>query len=238
MGKPWSKEECALLSKYISNNKPNMRSTETLADLLGRSTYSVIIKANRMGLNIRSMSEIEIVRLKAWYEGFEPEIGLAGLAREMGRTESGLCTFAAARGWTKRTRQKPLQQGLQIHRWIPMPMVLDSFRNRARKLYELPELCEECKLIPPVDRHHKDGNPKHNQPSNIAYLCRACHMLADGRMEKLKAHSFKGRFSAAQVKDIRDLASSGMSYNTIAPKYEISPSSVGEIVRRETYKNV
>ncbi len=31
------------------------------------------------------------------------------------------------------------------------------------------------------DRHHKDGNPANNARSNVMFLCRQCHMLADGR---------------------------------------------------------
>jgi hypothetical protein len=46
--------------------------------------------------------------------------------------------------------------------------------------------CEECGS-PGVDRHHRDGDPGNNEASNIALLCRRCHMLADGRLQRLAA---------------------------------------------------
>ena len=58
-------------------------------------------------------------------------------------------------------------------------------REFARRWFPLPEKCDECDS-PPLDRHHRDGNPQNNDPSNIAFLCRRCHQIADGRHERLK----------------------------------------------------
>jgi hypothetical protein len=64
----------------------------------------------------------------------------------------------------------------------------------ARRWFPLPDLCERCTLVPPRDRHHKDGNPRNNDPSNIAFLCRRCHQAVDGRVEILREN---GRRRAA-----------------------------------------
>lgn len=56
-------------------------------------------------------------------------------------------------------------------------------RRRAERLYPLSD-CEHCGK-PGVDRHHKDGNTGNNVPGNISILCRLCHMLEDGRLDRL-----------------------------------------------------
>lgn len=73
-------------------------------------------------------------------------------------------------------------------------------RGRAQRLFNLGP-CEECGQ-PGVDRHHKDGDPHHNVPENIAILCRRCHMLADGRLDRLRTAQNR-KVTAAQVADIR-----------------------------------
>lgn len=57
-------------------------------------------------------------------------------------------------------------------------------RHRAKRLYPLKD-CERCG-VPATDRHHKDGNTGNNSPGNIARLCRRCHMVEDGRLERFK----------------------------------------------------
>ena len=59
-------------------------------------------------------------------------------------------------------------------------------RDFARRWFALPDICERCREAPPLDRHHKDGNPQNNAADNIAFLCRRCHQVEDGRYERLK----------------------------------------------------
>lgn len=58
--------------------------------------------------------------------------------------------------------------------------------TRAIKLYPELGMCEECSEVPATDRHHKDGDGGNNARSNVAFLCRRCHMIADGRLEKFR----------------------------------------------------
>lgn len=73
----------------------------------------------------------------------------------------------------------------------------------ARRWFQLPELCDRCKTVPPVDRHHKDGNPLNNDRSNIAFLCRRCHQMEDGRHKRLKQEIPSMGGKAAQAKKRR-----------------------------------
>ncbi len=55
--------------------------------------------------------------------------------------------------------------------------------HRARRAYVEIGPCEKCGASP-AERHHKDENTSNNAPSNIAILCRRCHMASDGRLER------------------------------------------------------
>ena len=56
---------------------------------------------------------------------------------------------------------------------------------RALRLYPDPGPCAKCGRKP-AERHHKDGTHANNDPSNIEFLCRRCHMEADGRLDLLE----------------------------------------------------
>jgi hypothetical protein len=58
-------------------------------------------------------------------------------------------------------------------------------RKRARRLYPLGP-CERCGK-PGRHRHHIDGNPGNNDPSNIKIVCPRCHMVIDGRLARFIA---------------------------------------------------
>ena len=57
-------------------------------------------------------------------------------------------------------------------------------RHEAEKLYEIGGPCENgCGGIA-VDRHHLDDDTTNNAPENVMRVCRRCHMLLDGRLER------------------------------------------------------
>jgi hypothetical protein len=74
------------------------------------------------------------------------------------------------------------QTGESNTNWNPDATSIYTGRNRGRARYET-GACEECGAAK-TERHHKDGDPLNNEPENITILCRRCHMIADGRMEK------------------------------------------------------
>lgn len=55
-------------------------------------------------------------------------------------------------------------------------------RKRALRLYPDIGPCSKCGAAK-AERHHRDDNTANNDPSNIAILCRRCHMDEDGRLE-------------------------------------------------------
>lgn len=55
--------------------------------------------------------------------------------------------------------------------------------NRCRNLYPAPlGPCENTGCTrEATERHHRDGDTRHNDRSNVQFLCRGCHMTVDGR---------------------------------------------------------
>jgi hypothetical protein len=56
--------------------------------------------------------------------------------------------------------------------------------DRALRRFKL-GVCQRCNEKPAVDRHHLDDNPLNNSDANVLCLCRACHMVMDGRLDNL-----------------------------------------------------
>lgn len=72
---------------------------------------------------------------------------------------------------------------------------MQAGHKKARVLYPVIEACEECDVVAAVDRHHVDGDTHNNARENVQFLCRRCHMAADGRLAALRA------FGVASAKD-------------------------------------
>lgn len=71
----------------------------------------------------------------------------------------------------------------------------DAGRTRARKAFPVLGKCEECGKDA-TERHHKDGSTANNEPSNIALLCRSCHMKRDGRLEAFRQNCLNANTKA------------------------------------------
>jgi hypothetical protein len=53
-------------------------------------------------------------------------------------------------------------------------------KHRARKAaqrLQRPRACQRCGALGRVDAHHRD----HSRPLDVEFLCRGCHLVADGR---------------------------------------------------------
>ena len=132
----------------------------------------------------RKFTEEEINTIRDWYSKWDGKVyTIKGLAELLGRSSATVARLAGTLGLTNRNRPHPWRKPGQ---WLLAELKnLDEYRKRARSLYRLPELCERCRSSKPHDRHHIDGNPRNNTPSNIAFLCRRCHMSVDGRLERV-----------------------------------------------------
>lgn len=64
----------------------------------------------------------------------------------------------------------------------PHTTVPNTLRYRTRRKYPIRGLCEACKSAPAAERHHKDKQLANNHYSNIAFLCRPCHLAAHAAM--------------------------------------------------------
>jgi hypothetical protein len=75
--------------------------------------------------------------------------------------------------------------GTDHHYWKGDGARDDVKHARARRLYRVLGSCERCGGKA-TERHHKDDDAGNNARSNIAFLCRRCHMAEDGRLDALR----------------------------------------------------
>jgi hypothetical protein len=87
--------------------------------------------------------------------------------------------------WGPGPRRDRLLSGERHPSWKSNDVGKGGGRYRAQQRYLLGP-CDRCGN-PATDRHHKDTNTANNDPGNIELLCRRCHMIADGRMERFVA---------------------------------------------------
>ena len=67
-------------------------------------------------------------------------------------------------------------------------------RSRAQRLYEA-KSCEMCGALD-AERHHRDHNTLNNESSNIIFVCRRCHMMEDGRLNRFRETAATYRLEA------------------------------------------
>lgn len=83
----------------------------------------------------------------------------------------------------KRKRADAIRGELH-HSWQGDEVSEKGGRKRALRMYPDVGPCQSCSN-PKAERHHIDANTANNDPSNIAILCRRCHMEADGRLARV-----------------------------------------------------
>ncbi len=129
-----------------------------------------------------SKSEIKFL-ITAYKAAGSGKVNAMEIATTLNRTYSSVLHKAQRLGVALTGRQ---QQTWERHPgWRGDLVSKNQARDRARQWYER-GACEKCSK-PGYDRHHVDGNPYNNIPSNVQVLCRRCHMIADGRLERFKA---------------------------------------------------
>ena len=57
-----------------------------------------------------------------------------------------------------------------------------GYLRANRTLFRGHKPCKYCGKI--GEKHHKDSNPLNNNPKNVMWICRRCHMKHDGRMNR------------------------------------------------------
>lgn len=96
------------------------------------------------------------------------------------------CSKTCSNRWTSKNRKWKPRAGPEHHAW--MGDAVSRKGGRARALHAFPATlpCVDCGN-PKGERHHIDDNTANNAPDNVVFLCRACHMRHDGRLEKARA---------------------------------------------------
>lgn len=80
---------------------------------------------------------------------------------------------------------KKTRAGDKHYAWLGDAVSVRGGRTRALRLFPTIGPCEGCGDVK-AERHHKDGNTSNNDASNIAALCRRCHMAIDGRLAQCR----------------------------------------------------
>src|SRR5687768_17141450 len=80
---------------------------------------------------------------------------------------------------------KRVKSGEKHHAWMGENISEKGGRKRALRLYRDIGPCWNCGREP-AERHHIDGDTGINSPSNIAIVCRRCHMESDGRLDEFR----------------------------------------------------
>lgn len=78
--------------------------------------------------------------------------------------------------------------GTEHHAWKGDAVSVRAGRSRALRRYPVTPPCQVCQS-PKSERHHIDENTANNEPENIAFLCRRCHMAQDGRLQAFAANA-------------------------------------------------
>jgi len=89
--------------------------------------------------------------------------------------------------------------------------------------------------------NHKDGNPKNYDLSNLEWCTHQenmIHAVKTGLLLNRHApgNKFAAKLSSAQVREIREHLTTGLTHKKIAEKYGVSKGAIGFINRRETWK--
>ncbi len=74
------------------------------------------------------------------------------------------------------------RRGADNHNWTGDKVTDQAGRKRAWVMYPNIGPCANCGRKR-SERHHIDGNTANNDPSNIAIVCRRCHLAIDGRTD-------------------------------------------------------
>lgn len=76
--------------------------------------------------------------------------------------------------------------------WAGDAVGYHALHNWIRARFTKPSLCQKCGIKPPLDMANISGLYKRDL-SDWEYLCRACHMKSDGRIELMVERNISNR---------------------------------------------
>lgn len=86
--------------------------------------------------------------------------------------------------------------------------------------------------------NHKDGNKNNNSPSNLEYISHQENVRHAWDNKLCKPNFGRAILNEVDVLKIRSEHFSGKRYFELSLKYKVSVYTIGEIIRRETWKHI
>ncbi len=98
------------------------------------------------------------------------------------------CIDCSKEVWYGSTRCKSCvaKERTQVGLWKGEDVGYTGLHHWLRRNKVKVDLCENCNLKPPHDLANISGKYKRDI-NDFKWLCRRCHMIEDGRLEKLRA---------------------------------------------------
>lgn len=178
----WSKEEIEQLKKDF-----RILTEQQLKEKYQTSMMAINKKAKFLGLTPRafwSSEEIEIIKRDY------PTCNTFELAKKVNKSYEALHNKANSLGLKRQGHNKGINLGKNNNQWSGDEVGYAGVHEWVNRHKPKPEFCEECGKIPPKDlanisqEYHRDIN-------DFRWLCRKCHMLSDGRLEKFRIFASK-----------------------------------------------
>jgi hypothetical protein len=92
-----------------------------------------------------------------------------------------------------------------------------------------------------MEVNHRDGNKRNNHSSNLEYITHIenlAHARETGLNDLRGEANARSKLTEAQVVEIRSLAKEGIVHRAIARTFEVHPTQISSIVRRDQWKHV
>lgn len=122
-----------------------------------------------------------------WLEDYKNGLSTRQIAKKYGVGKSSVQKYLAQ--ITELRSSSETQQGAANSNWRGDNLTLQGLHKWVRGAKPKPKLCEKCKIKPPLDL--ANISPVFNQETytrdlkNWWWLCRSCHMIIDGRLDRL-----------------------------------------------------
>jgi hypothetical protein len=108
-----------------------------------------------------------------------------------GRFCSRTCLYV----WQRESGPK----GEAHHAWKGHAATPKRGRVRAESLFDITgQTCATCRTTPARERHHLDGDPLNNDPTNVVFLCARCHHHAHLKTHCIRGHPLEGANARVQ----------------------------------------
>lgn len=148
------------------------------------------------------------------------------------RNQTGMCrrcqkahkVYVGRKPTDEERRKMSLSQPRSKHpSWKGNAVGYSALHRWVRKYKPIPQLCERCGTRPPKDLANKGVYDRNFD--NWEYLCRACHVHSDGRIQHLDRQR-KYILTPQDVIAVRERIARHEPCTKIAKDYGVNPSTI------------